>query len=114
MSKGVAKFILDIILERVYAVILENEKLLREAREKSGQLEAKSKQLERRNKLLETTKLSREYIVLIFLSFSIGSEFVEKFVEIICREIAFETYKINENAKNLSILVIMKALKIER
>jgi len=43
-----------------------------------------------------------------------GSDLIDALVASMCREIAFETYKINENAKAMSIMVIMKALRIER
>jgi hypothetical protein len=39
---------------------------------------------------------------------------IDRIIEDLCREVAFETYKINESAKTLSIIVVMKALKIER
>jgi hypothetical protein len=39
---------------------------------------------------------------------------VDRIIEDLCKEVAFETYKINESAKTLSIIVVMKALKIER
>jgi hypothetical protein len=39
---------------------------------------------------------------------------IDNLIAKICREVSFETYKINENAKTLSIIVVMKALRIER